>query len=131
MIAILAGAPDLAADVSDPTRERHGVGRFGARSIWGVSQLMLGDDRTVITAFSGAVAAGSSVSPPSLLFQAVAHHRLGEYEKAPNLIDELSATWPNFPVRFLVERVLRDAAPVERDILEALDSYGFVGPQTD
>ena len=42
---------ELAAEVSDPDRPRSGVGRFGARNIWGVSQLMLGKFEKAIEAF--------------------------------------------------------------------------------
>lgn len=131
MIAILVDLPDLAAKAADPNRKRNGVGRLGARNIWGVSQLMLGHDRSVIAAFSGAAAAGAPISPPSLIFQAVAHHRLGEQEEARLIIEELGATWPDFPARFLVARIFHDGAPIERQIVETLDRYGFAGPNAD
>ncbi|UCH74899.1 MAG: hypothetical protein JSU82_03330 [Rhodospirillales bacterium] len=129
--AILAEAPDLAADVSRPDRERSGAGRFGARNIWGVSQLMLGRDRAVIATFKGAPAAGAPISAPSLIFEAVAHDRLGEYTEARSLIDELGATWPNFPARFLVGRIFREGTPIARDILQTLDRYGYAGPKAN
>jgi len=128
MIAILAKAPDLAAQVSHPDRKRYGAGRFGARNIWAVSQLMLGRDRAVIAAFKGAPAAGAPVSAPSLIFQAVAHDRLGETAEARSLIHELGETWSDFPARFVVRRIFRDDTPIARDILRTLDRYGYANP---
>jgi len=124
--AIMVQEPELAAQASHPDRSRLGVGRFAARNIWGVSQLMLGDYRATVDAFSGAAAAGAPVSPPSLVFLAVAHDHLGNMAEARRLVDELSATWPDFPIAFLVRRIFHDRTPLARDIDQRLAKHGYV-----
>ncbi|WP_170587874.1 tetratricopeptide repeat protein [Ruegeria arenilitoris] len=121
--ALIANEPELAAEVSNPTRVRSGSGRFGARNIWGVSQLVLGNYENVVEAFQGAPAAGAPVSGPSLLFQAVAHDRLGNFDEAQRLVDELDTTWPDFPSEFLVQRIFPGDADMRKKILESLAKY--------
>ncbi|WP_170327343.1 tetratricopeptide repeat protein [Ruegeria arenilitoris] len=121
--AIMAGAPDLAAEVSDPERSRSGSGRFGARNIWGVSQLMLGNYEKVVEAFKGAPAAGAPVSAPSLLFQAVAHDQLGHTEEAQRLVTEMRKTWPEFPSEFLAGRVFHNDDETRQATLDTLSRY--------
>lgn len=123
--AILSNDPELAADVSDPIRTRSGVGRFGANNIWGVSQYMLGDYDTVIETFTSAPAAGSPVSAPSLNFLAVAYDHAGEDDKAERLVRELSETWPDFPVTFIIDRVFQNGPAYRLDILERLSKHGY------
>ncbi len=121
--AILANAPELAAEVSDPERSRSGTGRFGARNIWGVSQLMLGHYENVVEAFQGAPAAGAPVSAPSLLFQAVAHDQLGNSEEARRLVAEMRRTWPEFPSEFLAGRIFRNDDATRQAILDTLNGH--------
>ncbi|WP_319545285.1 hypothetical protein [Ruegeria conchae] len=121
--AIMAGAPDLAAEVSDPERLRSGSGRFGARNIWGVSQLMLGNYEGVVDAFKGAPAAGAPISAPSLLFQAVAQDQLGHTEEAQRLISEMRKTWPEFPSEFLAGRIFQNDDATRQAILDTLIRY--------
>ncbi len=121
--AIMANAPELAAEVSDPERSRSGSGRFGARNIWGVSQLMLGNYENVVEAFQGAPAAGAPVSAPSLLFQAVAHDQLGNSEDAQRLVVEMRRTWPEFPSEFLADRIFHNDRNTRNVILETLSRY--------
>ncbi len=121
--AILANAPKLAAEVSDPERSRSGSGRFGARNIWGVSQLMLGNYENVVEAFHGAPAAGAPVSAPSLLFQAVAHDQLGNSEEARRLVAEMRRTWPEFPSEFLADRIFQNDDATRQAILDTLSSH--------
>ncbi len=121
--AIMANAPDLAAEVSNPERLRSGSGRFGARNIWGVSQLMLGNYKKVVEAFQGAPAAGAPVSAPSLLFQAVAQDQLGHTEEAQRLIIEMHKTWPEFPSEFLAGRIFQNDDATRQAILDTLIRY--------
>ncbi|WP_171130732.1 MULTISPECIES: hypothetical protein [unclassified Ruegeria] len=121
--AIMAGAPDLAAEVSDPERLRLGSGRFGARNIWGVSQLMLENYEGVVDAFKGAPATGAPVSAPSLLFQAVAQDQLGYTEEAQRLISEMRKTWPEFPSEFLAGRIFQNDEVTRQAILDTLIRY--------
>ncbi len=121
--AILANAPELAAEVSNPERPKSGSGRFGARNIWGVSQLMLGNYENVVEAFQGAPAAGAPVSAPSLLFQAVAHDQLGNSEKARRLVAEMRRTWPEFPSEFLADRIFHNDDITRNAILDTLSRY--------
>ncbi|NOD90551.1 MULTISPECIES: hypothetical protein [unclassified Ruegeria] len=121
--AIMANTPDLAAEVSDPERLRSGSGRFGARNIWGVSQLMLGNYEKVVEAFKGAPAAGAPVSAPSLLFQAVANDQLGHTEEAQRLVTEMRKTWPEFPSEFLAGRIFHNDAATRQAILDTLIRY--------
>ncbi|NOD62830.1 MULTISPECIES: hypothetical protein [unclassified Ruegeria] len=121
--AILANAPKLAAEVSTPERPKSGSGRFGARNIWGVSQLMLGNYENVVEAFQGAPAAGAPVSAPSLLFQAVAHDQLGNSEEARRLVAEMRGTWPEFPSEFLADRIFHNDVNTRNLILETLSRY--------
>ena len=121
--AILANAPELAAEVSNPEKTKSGSGRFGARNIWGVSQLMLGNYENVVEAFQGAPAAGAPVSAPSLLFQAVAHDQLGNSEKARRLVAEMRRTWPEFPSEFLADRIFHKDINTRNIILETLGRY--------
>ncbi len=121
--AIVANAPEFAAEVSNPERPRSGSGRFGARNIWGVSQLMLGNYETVVEAFQGAPAAGAPVSAPSLLFQAVAHDQMGNAEEAQRLIAQMRKTWPQFPSEFLAGRIFYNDAETQKMILETLGRY--------
>lgn len=122
---LVSGAPELAAGVSDPDRDRSGVGRFGARNIWGVSQLWQGNYNVVVQAFEGAAAAGAPVSAPSLIFQAVAHDKLGEEVEARQLVTELRETWPDLPAAFLMGRLFPTNQALRQDILETLARYGF------
>ena len=101
------------------------MGRFGARNIWGASQYMLGDYTATIEAFSGAAAEGAPVSPPSLIFLAVAYDHLGQEAQARELVEELSQTWPGFPARFLIRRIFHEGSEYELDILERLGKYGY------
>ena len=121
--AILADAPELAAEVSNPERPKSGSGRFGARNIWGVSQLMLGNYESVVEAFQGAPAAGAPVSAPSLLFPAVAHDQLGNSEEARRLVAEMRRTWPEFPSEFLADRIFQNDVNTRNIILETLRRY--------
>ncbi len=121
--AIVANAPDLAAEASNPERPRTGSGRFGARNIWGVSQLMLGNYENVVEAFQGAPAAGAPVSAPSLIFQAVAHDKLGNSAEAELLVTELHNTWPEFPSEFLVDRIFHNDDATRDLIRETLGKY--------
>ncbi len=121
--AIVANAPELAAEVSNPERPRSGSGRFGARNIWGVSQLMLGNYESVVEAFQGAPAAGAPVSAPSLLFQAVAQDELGNTEEAQRLIAEMRKTWPEFPSEFLAYRIFNNDNATRKLILETLSKF--------
>ncbi len=121
--AIVANAPDLAAEASNPERPRAGSGRFGARNIWGVSQLMLGNYENVVEAFQGAPAAGAPVSAPSLIFQAVAHDKLGNSAEAELLVTELRNTWPEFPSEFLVDRIFHNDNTTRDLIRETLRKY--------
>ncbi|NOD86523.1 hypothetical protein [Ruegeria sp. HKCCD6119] len=123
MTAILANAPELAAEVSNPERPKSGSGRFGARNIWGVSQLMLGNYKSVVEAFQGAPAAGAPVSAPSLLFQAVAYDQLGNSEEARRLVTEMRRTWPEFPSEFLAGRIFHNDVNTRNIILETLSRY--------
>ncbi|WP_170333549.1 tetratricopeptide repeat protein [Ruegeria arenilitoris] len=121
--AIVANAPDLAAEVSNSQRPRTGSGRFGSRNIWGVSQLMLGNYQDVIDAFQGAPAAGAPVSSPSLLFQAVAQDQLGNSEAAEQLVDEMRMTWPDFPSEYLANRIFHNDGKTQKAILDTLTRY--------
>ncbi|NOC85903.1 hypothetical protein [Ruegeria sp. HKCCD6428] len=121
--AILASAPELAAEVSNPERLRSGSGRFGARNIWGVSQLMLGNYEKVVEAFQGAPAAGAPVSAPSLLFQAVAQDQLGHSQEAQRLVTEMRKTWPEFPSEFLAGRIFHNDDATRQAILDTLTRY--------
>ncbi len=121
--AIVANAPELAAEVSSPDRPKSGSGRFGARNIWGVSQLMLGNYESVVEAFQGAPAAGAPVSAPSLLFQAVAQDQLGNTEDAQRLIAEMRKTWPEFPSEFLAYRIFYNDNATRNLILETLSKF--------
>ncbi|UAB87858.1 hypothetical protein I5192_11490 [Ruegeria sp. SCSIO 43209] len=121
--AILANAPEFSAEVSNPDRPKSGSGRFGARNIWGVSQLMLGNYENVVEAFQGAPAAGAPVSAPSLLFQAVAHDQLGNSEEARRLVAEMRRTWPEFPSEFLADRIFHNDINTRNIILETLSRY--------
>ncbi|KUJ77602.1 hypothetical protein AVO44_17000 [Ruegeria profundi] len=121
--ALIANMPALAAEVSNPARSRAGSGRFGARNIWGVSQLMLGNYENVVEAFQGAPAAGAPVSAPSLIFQAAAHDQLGNFNEAQRLIGELQKTWPEFPSEFLVERIFPSDQKTRETVLGALSRY--------
>lgn len=123
--AIVGRSPQLAADVSRPGRPRSGVGRFGARNIWGVAQLMLENYPDVIEAFEGAAATGAPVSPPTLIFSAVAYDQIGESETASRLVAELKETWPAFPATSLVRRIFHEGTPAERVILGTLAKNGF------
>ena len=125
MAGIVAQDPGLAALASDPDRSRSGAGRFGARNIWGVSQYMLGDYTATVKAFSGAASVGAPVSPPSLIFLAVAYDHLGYDGKARQLVKELSETWPGFPAGFLIRRIFHDGSVYERDILQRLGKYDY------
>ncbi|WP_171125555.1 MULTISPECIES: hypothetical protein [unclassified Ruegeria] len=125
--AIVANAPELAAQVSNPERPRTGSGRFGARNIWGVSQLMLGNYESVVEAFQGAPAAGAPVSAPSLLFQAVAQNKLGNSESARQLVTEMRKTWPEFPYELLTNRIFPNAGATRNSIFETLEVYDQLG----
>ena len=115
--AILCQEPELAALVSDPDRMRQGSGRFGARNIWGVSQLMLGNNEAVVDAFAGAPAAGDPLSAPSLIFQAVALDQLGQGGSAAKLVAELDEAWPDFPVTF-ISNIMFSGYPNVRDAID-------------
>ncbi len=122
MAAIVADDAALAAQASDPKITREGNGRFGSRNIWAVSQLMLENYPETVEAFQGAAAAGAPVSPPSLLFQAVAFVQMAEPDKAEALMAELNRTWPHFPAAFVVDAMFADGADVEKIVFQLLDS---------
>lgn len=120
--AVFAGDPELAMRVSDPGRNRQ-VGRSsGTQNIWGLANLMYGNDVETIAAFSSAPAEGAVVSPPSLIFQAVAHDRLGDTAEAKRLAVELEATWPNFPQEFLIKRIFLNNSHLADEILRRMSA---------
>lgn len=121
MTAILVDNPELAALASDPKSQRDGIGRFGSRNIWAVSQLMLGNYPETVEAFEGAAAAGAPVSPPSLFLQAVAHVQMADDPKAEALMSELHQTWPGFPALLIFGAMFRDGSHAKRIVLEALE----------
>lgn len=123
LVAMTANAPRLAAAVTDPSRPRHGSGRFGAPNIWGVSQYVLGNYEGAIEAFTNAPGSGSPVSAPSLIFIAVAYDNLGEVDLAQRNVVELTATWPDFPTQEILGRFFANSPEVERDVLERLAKY--------
>ncbi len=123
--AILANAPEFVAEVSNPTRPRSGVGRFGANNIWGVSQYMLGNYEVVIEVFTGAPESGAPVSAASLIFLAVAHDHMGNAEEAERLVEELNGTWVDFPTNFIVSKIFQNESAFELDIMERLSKYGY------
>ena len=122
--AVIANAPQFAAETSDPDRPRSGVGRFGANNIWGVSQFMLGNYTEVILAFSNAPESGAPVSAPSLVFLAVAYDHVGDKEKATRMVTELDATWPEFPAALIIDRIFRFSPDIKDDILARLSKHG-------
>lgn len=124
MAAILSDDAALAARASDPKIVWEGAGRFGSRNIWAVSQLMLKNYPETVEAFQGAAAAGAPVSPPSLLFQAVAFDQMAEPIKARALMGELKKTWPGFPAAFVVDAMFADGSDVERTVFKVLDNTG-------
>ena len=121
MAAIVADDAALAAQASDPKIVREGNGRFGSRNIWAVSQLMLENYPETVEAFQGAAAAGAPVSPPSLLFQAVAFDQMAEPDKARALMAELDRTWPNFPAAFVVDAMFADGSEIEQTVLKTVE----------
>ncbi|WP_164658401.1 tetratricopeptide repeat protein [Tropicibacter sp. Alg240-R139] len=121
MTAIIADEAKLAALASDPKVRREGIGRFGSRNIWAVSQLMLGNYPETIEAFEGAAASGAPVSPPSLLFQAVAYDQMGDDHKAKALMSEMYRTWPEFPALSIVDAMFREGSHVKRVVLKTLE----------
>ena len=123
--AVVAIDPELVANASDPARPRSGVGRFAAQNFWGLSQYMLGDYAKTIEAFSEAPATGAPVSPPSLVFLAVAHDHLGNTAEARKLVSELKETWPDLPVAFLVGQIFHAGSEYERDIMSRLERNGY------
>lgn len=123
MAAIVSNDAELAAQASDPSIDREGAGRFGSRNIWAVSQLMLENYPETVEAFQGAAAAGAPVSPPSLLFQAVAFDQMAEPEKAQALMMELNRTWPGFPAAFVVDAMFADGSDVEQTVLKTVGIY--------
>lgn len=125
MTAIVAGDGAFAAEVSDPARPRSGVARFGANNIWGVSQYMSGNYPAAIEAFAGAAEAGASISAPSLVFLAVASDHVGEAERAAAAVRELKASWPNFPLQFVMGRIFKNNTAYSDDILERIAKYGY------
>ena len=123
--AVLANAPELAAEISNPNRPRSGVGRFGANNIWGVSQYMLGNYSATIEAFSRAPEYGAPVSAPSLIFLAVAYDHLGKADEAERLVEEFKKTWADFPTRSIISRIFQNEPAFARDILECLSRHGY------
>ena len=86
---------------------------------------MLENYPDVIEAFEGAAATGAPVSPPTLIFSAVAYDQIGESETASRLVAELKETWPAFPATSLVRRIFHEGTPAERVILGTLAKNGF------
>lgn len=123
--AVLANAPEFAAEVSNPNRPRSGAGRFGANNIWGVSQFMLGNYTVTIEAFTGAPASGAPVSAPTLVFLAAAYDHIGKAEEAERLVEELNETWADFPASLILSRTFQNEPAFERDILERLSKHGY------
>jgi len=97
LTALVANAPRLMAEASNPERVRIGEGRFGANSLWGTSQLMLGNYAETIEAFSTAAERGLPVSAPSLFLLATAYHEIADGDRARKAIAEMATTWPGFP----------------------------------
>jgi len=122
--AIIANAPEFAAETSHPNRSRSGVGRFGANNIWGVSQYMLGNYAATIEAFTSAPESGAPVSAASLVFLAVAYDHLGNDEEADRIVDEINETWADSPTLFILDRIFQNGPAFEHDILEHLARHG-------
>ena len=123
--AIACNAPKLAATATDPDRERVETGRSAAYNIWGLSQLMLGNDENVATAFEIGRRSGTPVAAPAVLFPAIAHYRLGNTDRANAMMAELRATWPDFPARFLTQRVFPLDLETRDYVFSVLQKYGY------
>jgi len=123
--AVLANSPEFAAETSSPVRPRSGVGRFGANSIWGASQYMLGNYTATIEAFTGAPESGAPMSAAALVFLAVAYDHTGKVEEAERIVEEFKETWPDFPTHSILSRVFQNGSTFERDILERLSKHGY------
>ncbi len=123
LTALLSGDALLLAEVSDPSRYRSGVGRFGANSMWGTSQLMLQNYPATIEAFSTAAQRGLPVSAPSLLLLATAYDASGDENVAKKTIQEMMKTWPDFPAESVASRFFaRDQETLER-VLQTFRAY--------
>ena len=81
---------------------------------------MMGNYPETVEAFEGAAAAGAPVSPPSLLFQAVAFDQMAEPDKAQALMAELNRTWPSFPAAFVVDAMFADGSEIEQTVLKTV-----------
>ena len=123
--AVLANAPEFAAETANPIRPRTGVGRFGVNNIWGVSHYMLGNYNVTIEAFTGAPESGAPVSAPSLVFLAVAYDHIGNVEEAERLVEEFRETWADFPTNLILSRIFQNEPAFERDILERLSKHAI------
>ena len=123
-VAVLAGDGARAAEASSPDRKRNGSGPFAQPNIWAVANYMLGNFEEVVRAFEKAPSFGAPVAPPSIVLLAAAHDHLGDGKRARQYIRELQSEWPDFPVRFIIERMF-PASPVAQDVLFRLQKNGF------
>lgn len=108
LTALVANAPRLMAEASNPERVRIGEGRFGANNLWGASQLMLGNYAETIEAFSTAAERGLPISAPSLLLLATAYHENADADRARKAIAEMVETWPDFPANKVATRFFKN-----------------------
>lgn len=124
VVAILSGDGVRAASASDPGRTRIGDGRFGAPNIWGVANYMLGNHQAVVQAFKEAPASGAPVSAPSLVFLAASLDHIGQHSEAKSVVKKLKASWPDFPVRFVLHRLFGETETAT-DIFQRLHKNGL------
>ena len=123
LTALVANEPSLMAEASNPERVRNGEGRFGANSLWGTSQLMLGNYAQTIEAFSSAAERGLPVSAPSLFLLATAYHEMGDSDRARTAIAEMATTWPGFPANAVATRFFANDPVTLKSVEATLAAY--------
>jgi len=109
LITLFSGDFVAAREVSDPDKRKNPPGqRLGNRNIFAAANFHLGEYRETLASLNAASSRGDPISPPRLAYQAAAKHALGDLEGARIVTQELMATWPDFPLGFILLAFFRD-----------------------
>lgn len=104
VISIFAGDYEEARRATDPARLRDTKGlQHAQRNVYGVASYHGGAYSEAVAAFENAIRLGEPVSALTLMFLAVSHQANGNSQEAKAYVKDLEASFPNFPVRAVLE----------------------------
>jgi tetratricopeptide (TPR) repeat protein len=125
MISVFSGNFEAALKASDPKRQRNTAKqRLAYRNIFAIANFHLGNFEETIASIQRAAELGNPVGAPSVMYEAAASQALGNFERASELVEELTENWPNFRPEFVVPDFYQSQIHTDQ-ILDQLRAAGW------